>query len=226
MLLFKEYKIFLRIFFVMGLAPLLTTSELNENRKRRTRFTIKSILTRLLPLINFLVSLSQCSFLLKIADGTFDGQVHVILFYGYFFLTILSNSVGNVQCFFYQSEYFHIINSIHQIERLFVVKFFKQIDYQRPCTIFKRKTLLTYLTLISVTLTSYFVNGWQLSKENLLRTVITILETICTLNSLHPMLFIDITKMFIFEMNVALKSSKKFFQSTVLGRCDNWRNLN
>lgn len=230
MLLLKYYKTYLRIFFVVGLAPFSSESEISET-KRRTKPTkrsvVKSFFCRLVPIINLLFSLSQFSLLLKIADGTMDGKIHVILFYGYFFLTISSNTMGNIQCFFHQSEYLDIIRRIHNIEHLFMTKFSKQMDVQRFYTIFKWKTLLVYSLLICVTLISYWFNDWKLSKQNLLRTVVTMLETICTLSAFHPMLHTALIRMFVFEMTDAVKSSKKFFRMSVavFEKCEELKKL-
>lgn len=227
MLLLKFYKTYLRIFFVVGLAPFSSEREISEMQRSTKRSVVKSFFCKLVPIINLLFSLSQFSLLLKMVDGTLDGKIHVILFYCYFILTISSNIMGNVQCFFHQSEYLDIIRLIHNIENLFMTKFSKQIEVQRSYTIFKWKTLFVYSLLVCVTLISYSFNDWELSKKNLLRTVVTMLETICTLSAFHPMLHTALIRMFVFEMTDAVKSSKKFFQMTVavLEKCEELKKL-
>lgn len=228
MLLLKHYKTYMRIFFIVGLAPFCAKSETAESHSRTSKRTaVKSLFCKLVPIINMLISLSQFSFLLKIVDGTLDGKIHVILFYGYFILSILSNVIGNIQCFVYQSVYLDIVRRISHINRLFMTKFSKQIDFQRSYTIYKWKTLIIYSLLLCATLTSYSLNGWELSTTFLLRTVVTMLETICTLSALHPMLYIALIRIFIHEMTDAMKSTKKFFQVTVavLEKCEELKKL-
>lgn len=222
MLLFKYYKIFLHIFFVIGVAPLCTESELAATHRRTKQRIVQLFLCRLVPIINLIISLSQFSLLLKIVDGTLDGKVQVILFYGYFTLTILTNIVGNVQCFFFRSEYFDITRQVHHIEQLFRVKFSKQIDLQRSYNIFQLKILILFSMLICATLTSFLFNGWVFSHTTMLRMVVTILETICTLGTLQPMLYVSLIRIFVQEMNVTLKSTKKIFRmaDAIFEKCE------
>lgn len=210
MLLLKLYKTFFCIFFVIGLAPFITENEMTEPSVQRT--AIKLFFCKLVPIINLLFSLSHFSFLLIILDGTLDGKIHVILFYGYFILNISSNIVSNIICFFYQSEYLDIIRRIDKIEQSFMNKFSKEINLKKSYTSFKWKTVIIYSILVGATLSSYTFDGWQLSEKFVLRSVVTMLETICTMGSLHPMLFIALIRMFIREMSEALKSSKKSFR--------------
>lgn len=220
MLIFNDYKIFLNIFFLIGLAPNVTKCEKTKIGKFKTKKAIQLFLPKLVPLIGMLISLGQFSLLLKIVDGTLDGQIHVILFYGYFLLVVLSNIFGNIQCIVYRSEYKDIIRRINQIERLFLVKFSNRIDFQRSYTIFKRKTFIIFSILMIATLTSYTIQGWHLNKATLLRSVVTILEIMSSFVCLHPILYLDIIRMFIFEMSDIFKKSKQYFQisAVILGK--------
>lgn len=226
MSLLKCYKTFLRIFFVIGLAPLTSENQLTEKRKI-TKENFKSILRRLVPLLNSLISLSQFSLSVKIVDGTLDGKIHTLLFFGYYTFTILSNIVGNIQCFFHQSVYLDIIRSIQRIEQIFMMKFSKKIDYHDSCTTLQWMTILLYCVLLSSTLSSYSANQWKVSLHTLLRTVVTILEIICTFCCLHPLLYVSIIRMFLIEMSNVLKTSRIFFQGTniYLGMCEELKKL-
>lgn len=213
MLQFKFYKYFLCTISVFGLAPF--SKEKWKRGKFRTRALTKSLFYQIVPVCGVLLNLSQFSLLLKIVDGTMDGLIHVILFYGYFVLVVSSNIAGNIQCLVKRSTYVDIICQIHQVECLFMIKFSKTINYRTSNSKFKVKVCIIFALLICATLTSYTINGWQLSESILLRTVVTILEIISSLVCLHPVLYIDIIAMFVLEMSDTVRTPKNIFPASV-----------
>lgn len=198
---------------MFGLAPLSIEKE--ENEKIEKRALLKYFFNKMIPICGMLLSLSQFSLLLKMVNGTMIGVIHTILFYGYFMIVVSSNIVGNVQCLVRHSAYLDIIGHIHRVERLFMNKFSKPMDYRTSK--FKVKAFMIFFIQMGATLTSYFNNdGWQL-----LTTVVTVLEIVSSLVCLHCILYIDIISMFVQEMRKTLNNPRKLFIPSVhiLQRC-------
>lgn len=205
----KSFNIFLCTFSVFGLAPFLTM---------RTKIGVKRVLSPLVPLTVLLANLSQFSLLLRIANGTLDGKVHETLFYCYFFLIILSNIVGNIQCSVYSTAYLDMSRQINNIERLFKIKFHNRVDFKGCHKTFRRKFWIIISVLIFATLINFWNHGWSFSTDQLLRCIVTILELMSTLVSLHPVLYVDLVNVFILELNKTLiKNKDGQFQASSVG---------
>lgn len=222
---YKEYKYFSRTIFLLGLAPL--SIEKGKQKKFEMKVVIKLFLNKIIPICVVLITLSQFSLLLHMVEGTMEGLIHTILFYGYFVLVASSNIVGNVLCLVQQAAYVDIINHIDQVERLFMIKFSKMIDYRTSRSLFKMKLFIIFSILMCATLTSYCINGWQLNKIALLRTVVTLLEITSSCICLHPVLYIDVVNLFVQEMSDTLKKPDKLFAPPVdmLQKCNTLKNL-
>lgn len=223
----EVYNIFLRTFSAFGLAPFAIDTKNTAKGKIITKIAVKRLLSKLVPVTVMLISLGQFSLILTIANGTLDGEVHETLFYGYFFLIILSNIAGNIQCLVYSSEYLDIIRRINNIERLLIMKFHIQINFKECHKILKRKFSIIFSILISATLINYWSYGWNFSRDVLLRSIVTILELISSLVSLHPVLYVDVVNMFILELNQTLTKSEGHFQASAgsAGICKDLKNL-
>ncbi len=220
----KLFNSFLRMFIVFGLAPLAIDTENSTTAKSKTKISMRCFLSKLVPLIVMLINLGQFSLLLKIANGTLDGKVHETLFCGYFFVIILSNIVGNIQCLVYSSVYWDISCQLNRIERSFTM-FHNQIDFKGSQKIFKRKFWIIICVLLFTTLTNFWSHGWSFPTDSLLRSIVTILELISSLVSLHPVLYVDLVNVFILELSKTLyKPTNGQFQGSV-GVCKDLKNL-
>lgn len=211
MLLVKGFNLFRRIFTCFGLAPILNRND-NKKQYQSTKFILKSFL-QLMPSITFIiVNGAQLTLQTTLPDDDPYGQTHLIILKLYFLITTASNVAANIQCIQYKLEYVDIIRRIEQIEHLFMKSFSKEIYIQKIMLKYKITFLIMYLLLISLEVLGYILTAGYPSAFILI-TIRGILELISTLTCLHPILYVDIVRMFLKELSSVLTHSKLNFRS-------------
>lgn len=215
MLLFEGFSLFRKLFSFFGLAPIFNKNS-KENKDNAKDNIFKSVLGSL-PSIVFII-LSCVQIIIQTTLNFVDdyGIIHLIILKLYFLITAASNVIANIQCLLYKLEYYDIIRRIQHIEHLLMTKFSKEIDIKKIMVKYKIKFFTVFLLLISLELMSCILTPWDPAAFTL-AIVRGILEIIYTMTCLHPILYVDIVRMYIKELSSALIQSKSYFQfSTVI----------
>lgn len=206
--LLEHFKVFQHLFYFNALVPFRLGSDDVKFQNMKCVSIVKAII---FSIINVVIT----AYLFYSGYATDYGKITTILNSACLLNQLFINVAAYIQCCSHSSNYKILNCKIKDVERTFKETFSRNLPISSLAHQYKLKFMFIY-TLFVAKAIAFIYEGWNMSEINGAMNVLgdTVTYTISVLVTLHVVMYVDIVKMFLQELNRRIRDSPICFYSS------------